>query len=172
MFGGKIMGSDTISSYLRAAAKDDHVKAVVFRVDSPGGSPFASDRIRHEAQLVMKKKPVVISMGSVAASGGYMISLSSSKICALPQTITGSIGVYGGKFVLKGLYEKAGIKKEVVKTSTYADMFSDYRKFSEAERIKYMSIMKNIYDFFIEETSKSRKMKTDEVDKVARGRVW
>lgn len=172
IFGNKIIGSDTISGYLKSAAKNNSVKAVVFRVNSPGGSPFASDRIRHEAELVLKKKPLVISMGDLAASGGYMISLSSSRICSLPQTITGSIGVYGGKFVLKGLYDKAGITKEVVKTTDYADMFSDYREFSISERKKYMSIMDNIYNFFIDETSKSRKMSVDEIEKIAKGRVW
>ncbi len=172
IFGNKIVGSKTISAYLRSAAKDNSVKAVVLRVNSPGGSPFASDKIRHESELVMKKKPLVISMGDLAASGGYMISLSSNKILSLPQTITGSIGVYGGKFVLKGLYDKAGITKEVLKTTKYADMFSDYRKFSDIEIKKYMNIMKNIYSFFIEETSKSRKMTLKEVEKVAKGRVW
>ncbi|MCK4889221.1 MAG: signal peptide peptidase SppA, partial [Candidatus Aminicenantes bacterium] len=171
-FGSEIMGSDTISKYLRSARKNKSVKGVVFRVDSPGGSPFASDRIRHEAELLMKEKPIVISMSDTAASGGYMISLSSSKILALPQTITGSIGVYGGKFVLKGLYDKVGINKEVVKTSKYANMFSDYRTFNAEERKKYMSVMENIYTLFITEAAKGRKIPASEIKKVAEGRVW
>lgn len=171
-FGSEIMGSDTISKYLRSARKNKSVKSVVLRVDSPGGSPFASDIIRHEAELLMKEKPVVISMSDTAASGGYMISLSSSKILALPQTITGSIGVYGGKFVLKGLYDKVGINKEVVKTSKYANMFSDYRTFNVEERKKYMSIMEDIYSLFITEAAKGRKVPISEIRKVAEGRVW
>lgn len=171
-FGNEIMGSDTISKYLRSARKNKSVKAVVLRVDSPGGSPFASDIIRHEAELLMKEKPVVISMSDTAASGGYMISLSSSKILALPQTITGSIGVYGGKFVLKGLYDKLGINKQVVKTSKYADMFSDYRTFNKEESKKYYSVMKNIYSLFITEAAKGRNVPVDEIKKVAEGRVW
>ena len=171
-FGSEIMGSETISKYIRYARKNKFVKGVVLRVDSPGGSPFASDIIRHEAELLMKEKPLIISMSDTAASGGYMISLSSSKIFALPQTITGSIGVYGGKFVLKGLYDKVGISKEVIKTSKYANMFSDYRAFNTEEREKYKSVMEDIYTLFINEASKGRKIPVDELKKVAQGRVW
>ncbi|MCK5222430.1 MAG: signal peptide peptidase SppA, partial [Candidatus Aminicenantes bacterium] len=171
-FGSEIMGSDTISKYIRYARKNKFVKGVVLRVDSPGGSPFASDIIRHEAELLMKEKPLIISMSDTAASGGYMISLSSSKIFALPQTATGSIGVYGGKFVLKGLYDKVGISKEVIKTSKYANMFSDYRAFNTEEREKYKSVMEDIYTLFINEASKGRKIPVDELKKVAQGRVW
>ncbi len=172
LFGSEIMGSDTVSKYLRASRKNKSVKAVVLRVDSPGGSPFASDIIRHEAELVMKEKPLIISMSDTAASGGYMISLSSSKIFALPQTITGSIGVYGGKFVLKGLYDKIGINKEVIKTSKFANMFSDYRTFNEEERGKYMSVMDDIYKLFVDEVSKNRDIPENDISKVAEGRVW
>jgi len=172
LFGNEIMGSDTISKYLRSARNNKSVKGVVFRVDSPGGSPFASDIIRHEAELLMKKKPLVISMSDTAASGGYMISLSSSKIYALPQTITGSIGVYGGKFVLKGLYDKVGINKEIVKTSKYANMFSDYRSFNQDEREKYKAIMQSIYDLFIEKASAGRNISEKEMRIIAEGRVW
>ena len=171
-FGNEIMGSDTVSKYLRAARKNKSVKGVVLRVDSPGGSPFASDIIRHEAELVMKEKPLIISMSDTAASGGYMISLSSSKIFALPQTITGSIGVYGGKFVLKGLYDKLGINKEVIKTSKFANMFSDYRTFNSEERNKYMSVMDDIYRLFVNEVIKGRNIPENEISKVAEGRVW
>ncbi|MEN8154157.1 MAG: signal peptide peptidase SppA [Acidobacteriota bacterium] len=171
-FGNEIMGSDSVSKYLRAARKNKSVKGVVLRVDSPGGSPFASDIIRHEAELVMKEKPLVISMSDTAASGGYMISLSSSRIFALPQTITGSIGVYGGKFVLKGLYDKLGVNKEVIKTSKFANMFSDYRTFNEEERKKYMSVMDDIYKLFVDEVVKGRKIPENEISNVAEGRVW
>lgn len=172
IFGGEILGSDTLVRHLRYARKNKSIKGVVLRVDSPGGSPFASDIVRHESEMLIKKKPLVISMGDLAASGGYMISLSSSKILSLPQSITGSIGVYGGKFVLKGFYDKLGVKKEIIKTSKFADFFSDYKEFTSEEREKYRNIMKSIYEFFIEETSKTRKMKIEDVKKVAEGRVW
>lgn len=170
--GNRVMGSDTVVKQLRYARKNPLVKAVVLRVDSPGGSPFASDAIRREAEITMKEKPVIISMSDLAASGGYMISMSSSKIFALPQTLTGSIGVVGGKFVLKDLYEKIGVKKVTLKTSPHADMFSDYREFSQKEQKIYVSIMKRIYDFFVEKVSIGRKMSPEKIEEVAQGRVW
>ncbi len=172
VFGNKIMGSDTIKKYLQSAREDKSVKCVVLRVDSPGGSPIASDVIRHEAELLMKEKPLVISMSDLAASGGYMISLSSSKIIALPQTITGSIGVYGGKFVLKGLYDKIGVNKEIITTSKYANFYSDYRKFNDEERKKYASIMDEIYKLFVNKTIKGRNLPAKDIKSIAEGRVW
>jgi protease-4 len=170
--GNKIIGSDSIVKLLRRCRKDSSVKAVILRVDSPGGSPVASDLIRREAELIMSKKPMIVSMSGVAASGGYFISMSSSKIFAFPQTITGSIGIYGGKFVLKGLYDKIGLKKEILSTSNYAGMFGDYKKFSEQERNKYFQIMKNFYNSFITKVSKFRKIDLLKMDQIARGRVW
>lgn len=172
LFGGEVLGSETVAAQLKAARKNRFVKAVVLRLDSPGGSALASDVIRREAELLAKEKPLVISMADLAASGGYWISMSSGKIMALPQTITGSIGVVAGKFVLKGLYDKAGINKEMVKTSKYAGMFTDYRKFNDDERKKLLGIMEYLYRSFLEVVAKSRNMKVEEVDKIARGRVW
>lgn len=172
IFGGDIMGADTVARQLKRVRKNPSIKAVVLRIDSPGGSVIASDVIRRQVELVAGKKPLVISMSDLAASGGYWLSMSSSEVMALPQTITGSIGVVAGKFVLKGLYDKIGVSKEIVKTSKYADMYSDYREFNKAERDKMMSMMQNIYRSFLEMVGKHRKMKPEEVDKVARGRVW
>ena len=172
LMGNNVMGAETVAKQLRWARKNPSVKAVVLRIDSPGGSGFASDFIRREAELLLKEKPLVISMSDLAASGGYMMALSSSKILALSQTITGSIGVYGGKFVLKGFYDMIGLKKEILKTSKYADMFSDYREFSKAEREKFIEFMKILYRTFVREVSKSRKLKIEAVEKIARGRVW
>jgi protease IV len=172
LMGGKILGSDSVAAQLRAARKNRFIKAVVLRIDSPGGSSVASDVIRREAELLAQKKPLVISMSDVAASGGYWISMSSEKIMALPQTITGSIGVISGKFVLKGLYDKVGITKEVVKTSQYADMFTDYRPFNDNERNKMNTMMNHMYDAFLQIVAQNRKMSKEDVDKVARGRVW
>jgi protease-4 len=145
---------------------------VVLRVDSPGGSAIASDAIRREAEQVAKEKPLVISMADLAASGGYWLSMSTPHVMALPQTITGSIGVIAGKFILKDLYDKIGIKKEIVKTSKYADMFWDNREFNQDEQDKMMAIMEHMYRLFLEKVSISRNMDIEEVDKIARGRVW
>jgi len=172
MFGGEVMGSDTVAAQLRAARENRFIKAVVLRVDSPGGSALASDVIRREAELLSKKKPLIISMADVAASGGYWLSMSGGTIMALPQTITGSIGVVAGKFVLKGLYDKVGITKEMLKTSRYAGMFSDYRKFDDEETQKIMGVMERIYDSFLEVTSEGRGIDKVDVDKIAQGRVW
>lgn len=172
VFGAEVLGSDTVVGYLKAAKRNRFVKAVVLRVDSPGGSALASDAIRREAEQVAKVKPLVISMSDLAASGGYWLSMSTPHVMALPQTITGSIGVIAGKFVLKNLYDKIGIKKEIVKTSKYADMFWDNREFNQDEQDKMMTLMEHMYQLFLEVVSKSRNMNTEEVDKIARGRVW
>ena len=144
----------------------------MLRVDSPGGSAVASDVILREAELLAQKKPLVISMSDLAASGGYWISLSAQNIFALPETITGSIGVISGKFVLKGLYDKIGINKEIVKTSEFAGMYSDYQPFSEAEKQKVLDDMQRIYEEFLKKVANNRKLTVADVDKIARGRVW
>ncbi len=172
IFGGDVLGADTVAAHLKMARKNPYIKAVVLRVDSPGGSASASDVIRREAELVAKVKPLIISMSDLAASGGYWLSMSGTKIFALPATITGSIGVVTGKFVLKGLYDKVGINKEMITTSKYAGMFTDYREFSPEERAKIMEMMNGIYQSFLEVVSKNRKLKVEDVDKIAKGRVW
>lgn len=172
LFGGDIMGSSTVAAQLKAARKNPSIKAAVLRIDSPGGSSAASEIIRREAELLANEKPLVISMSGMAASGGYWISMSSPTIMALPQTITGSIGVVTGKFVLKGLYDKIGINKEIVKTTQYADLFTDYRLFSENEKVKVKNMMEDVYRQFLEIVSQNRKMKIEEVDRIARGRIW
>lgn len=172
LFGGQILGSDSVARQLKSARKSRFVKAVVLRVDSPGGSALASEVIRREAQLLAKEKPLVISMSDLAASGGYWLSMSNGTIFSLPQTITGSIGVVTGKFILKGLYDKVGINKEMISTSKYAGMFTDYRKFTEVEAEKVKSMMTNIYNKFLSVVAEGRKMTNEDVDKIARGRVW
>jgi protease-4 len=172
LFGGDVLGAETLAEQLRQARNNYAVKAVVLRVDSPGGSAVASDVILREAELLAKQKPLVISMSDLAASGGYWISMSAQKIFAWPETITGSIGVISGKFVLKGLYDKLGINKEMVKTSEFAGMYSDYRPFSEREKQKVMGDMQRIYDEFLKKVSDNRKMTVPAVEQIARGRVW
>jgi protease-4 len=170
--GDMVIGSATVARQLKALRKDSSVKAVILRVDSPGGSPLASNVIAREADLLRKEKPLVVSMSDLAASGGYLISLPSSKILSLPQTITGSIGVLGGKFVLYELYEKIGIKKEVISTSEFADIFSDYRPFNRAERHKMKKLMEMTYRDFKKDVSENRPIEFSDVETAARGRAW
>ncbi len=172
LFGGDILGADTLAEQLRSARNNSVVKAVVLRIDSPGGSAVASDVILREAELLAQKKPLVISMSDTAASGGYWIALAAHKILAAPQTITGSIGVFSGKFVLKGFYDKIGVSKEIVQTSEYAAMYSDYRPFSEGERRIVLADMERVYADFLKKVAANRKMSEADVDKIARGRVW
>ena len=155
-FGGDFAGSDTVAGALRDARKDSDVKAIVLRVDSPGGSGTASDVIWREVVLAKKEKPVIVSMGDLAASGGYYISMASDYIVAQPTTITGSIGVFGGKFTLHGLYDKVGITKEILTRGQHADMFSEYRPWNDDERAKFHSMMKSFYDDFISRAAEGR----------------
>jgi protease IV len=172
LFGDKIMGSDTLVAQLRKLRKNTRIKGVLLRINSPGGSALASDLIAREAELLAKEKPLVVSMGGMAASGGYWMSMPASYIFSNRLTVTGSIGVLFGKFNLKGLYDKVGVTKETVKTSTYADIFSDYRSFTPKEREKITGMMQQLYDDFVNKVSGSRKMSYDEVHAVAQGRIW
>ena len=169
---GRVMGSDTIAEAFERAREDESIDAVVFRIDSPGGSDVASDVIWREATLTREKKPVVVSMADVAASGGYWIATASDTIVAEPTTVTGSIGIYAGKFNLKGLYDKIGVATDGVESSTNADFFSSSRSFTSEEREKLRRILESGYRAFLERVAKSRKKTTDEVDAVAQGRVW
>ena len=170
--GNTILGSETIIHYLNKIKNKKNIKALILRVDSPGGSSTASDLIKNKLDEISKKIPVVISMSDLAASGGYWISMSSKKIVAHQETITGSIGVLGGKFILKGLYDKIGLKKAIIKTTKFSDTFSDYRYLTEEEMNYFYNVIKRIYSKFIRIVAKNRKMKVEEVDKIAQGRVW
>jgi protease-4 len=122
--------------------------------------------------LARKAKPVVVSMGDVAASGGYYIAMAGDAIVAQPSTITGSIGVFGGKFTLRGLYEKIGITKEILTRGRNADLFSEYRPWDEEERAKFRGLMVSFYEEFIKKAAEGRKKTYQDVDAVAQGRVW
>ncbi len=169
---GRVMGSDTIAKAFRTVREDDSVDAVVFRIDSPGGSDVASDVIWREAMLTDAEKPVVVSMGNVAASGGYWIAMASDQIVAEATTITGSIGIYGGKFNLAGLYDKVGVSHDGVSSTPNADFFSDSRSFTEQERQRFRALLENGYDAFLERVATARGKTIEEVDALARGRVW
>ncbi|MEV0621266.1 signal peptide peptidase SppA [Nonomuraea sp. NPDC050404] len=170
--GGGAMGSDTISAALRAARRDEHVKAVVFRVDSPGGSYVASDTVWREVTLTRKVKPVIVSMGDLAASGGYFISMAADVIVAQPGTLTGSIGVYGGKPVVSDLMAKIGVSTEMVAEGANAGMFSTSRGFSPEQWERVNAWLDRIYDDFVNKVAKSRDLSRERTHELARGRVW
>lgn len=169
---GNIMGSESVSADLRRAREDSSIKAIILRVDSPGGSAVASEIIRREVQLAQKQKPVVVSMSDVAASGGYWIAMSANKIIADPGTLTGSIGVVFGKFNFSGLYGLLGLSTDQLTTSENATFLSEQRNFTPAQRETVQKFMREIYNNFTQGVAEGRKMKVDEVDKIARGRVW
>ncbi|YCK34736.1 signal peptide peptidase SppA [Actinomadura sp. ATCC 39365] len=170
--GGGAMGSDTISAALRAARRDEHVKAVVFRVDSPGGSYVASDTVWREVTLTRRVKPVIVSMGDLAASGGYFVSMGADVIVAQPGTLTGSIGVYGGKPVMTDLLQKIGINTELVADGVNAGMFSTARGFSPDQWDRVNGWLDRIYDDFVGKVAQSRDLTRERVHELARGRVW
>ncbi|MER5645595.1 signal peptide peptidase SppA [Streptosporangium sp. NPDC002524] len=171
--GGGAMGSDTICAALRAARRDDNVKAVVFRVDSPGGSYTASDAIWREVVLTRKAgKPIVISMGDLAASGGYMVSMAADAIVAQPGTLTGSIGVFGGKAVIGGLLEKIGVSSEIVGEGANSGMLSPSHAFSEAQWARVNAWLDRVYDDFVNKVAEGRGLSRERAHELAKGRVW
>jgi len=169
---GFIMGSDSVSSDLRQARLDDSIKAIVFRVDSPGGSAVASDIIGREVELAAKSKPVVVSMSDVAGSGGYWIAMSGTKIVADGDTLTGSIGVVLGKLNISGLYQMVGLSTDQVQTSDNATIFSDQQNFTPAQSQKVQAMMRSLYDDFCKGVATGRHMKVERVNEIGRGRVW
>ena len=171
--GDQSIGSDTLAKALYDAGADKSIKAVVLRVDSPGGSGLASDIIWHAVEATNQKKPVVVSMSDVAASGGYYISASASKIIAQPSTITGSIGVLAGKPVMRGFYDWLGISNEYVLRGKTAGMFRETEKFSDDERAKFEDWIKTTYyQDFVPKVAKGRNKDAQYVDSVGQGRVW
>ena len=171
--GEQSIGSDTLAKALNDAAADKTIKAVGLRVDSPGGSGLASDIIWHAVEAANQKKPVVVSMGDVAASGGYYISASAAKIIAQPSTITGSIGVVAGKPVMRGFYDWLGISNQYVLRGKNAGMFRETEKFSDDERAKFEDWIKTTYyQDFVPKVAQGRHKDPKDVDAVGQGRVW
>jgi protease-4 len=172
-FGGEqSVGSDTVVKAIQDARDDTSVKAIVLRVDSPGGMIYPSDLIWNAVESAKQKKPVVISMGDLAASGGYYISMSAHRILAQPSTLTGSIGVFAGKPVMNGFYEWIGISSEYVLRGKNAGMFRETEKFTQEERTKFEDGMKRFYGDFIRKVADGRKRDVEYVDSIAQGRVW
>lgn len=153
-------------------AKDDDVKAVVLRVNSPGGSAFGSEQIWHAVKTLKEKKPVIVSMGDYAASGGYYISCAADYILAEPTTLTGSIGIFGMIPNIKGLTDKIGITFDVVKTNKYSDIGNMSRELSNDERSLIQMSVNQGYDLFIKRCAEGRNMSIDKLEKIAEGRVW
>jgi protease-4 len=170
--GAEMMGSETIADQFQRARSDDSVKAVVVRVDSPGGVAYSSEVIRHELELTRQVKPVVVSMSDVAASGGYWLAMSADRIIAEPGTITGSIGVLMGKFNMQGLYEKLGLSTDYVATTSNSTLEYPFQNFTPEQREVELRNMRETYLDFLEGVASGRHMKVEDVDKIAQGRVW
>lgn len=167
------IGSEKISREIRKARLDKDVKAIVFRVNSPGGSALASDVIWREVILAKKEKPFIVSMGDVAASGGYLISCAADTIVAEPTTITGSIGVFGILFNAEKFFKnKLGITFDQVKIGEFADLGNYTRPLTNSERAIIQNEINRIYDDFTQKVANGRKMKQEDVKKIAEGRVW
>lgn len=169
---GQTLGSKTISRAIRQAREEGNVRAIVLRVNSGGGSVFASDDIWREVSRTVGVKPIVVSFGDVAASGGYYIAAVADSIFALPSTVTGSIGVIYGKLVLDSLYDKLGMDKEVLTRGEFADMFDMTDPFDARERELIRSQLERAYNRFVELVAEGRDLTPDSVDAIARGRVW
>jgi protease-4 len=172
---GAILGSDTLVQQIRKVRDDNSVKAIILRVDSPGGSSVASDVIWRELMITRDQKPsrpLIASMSDLAASGGYYISMPAQAIVAQPATLTGSIGVYMGKLALGGTMSKIGVGTETVTSGANADIYSPFEPFDEAGRERLQEHIQGFYETFVDKASKSRKTTPEKIDAVAQGRVW
>ena len=171
--GSDTLSADTVAKAFRSAAADSDVRAIVFRVDSPGGSYVASDTVWREVKRARNAgKPVVASMGGVAASGGYFVSMAADRIIAEPGTLTGSIGVYSGKFVLAGLWDKLGVHWDELQAGANAGAESPNHDFTDAQWQRFQSSLDHIYADFTRRVADDRKLAPAKLDDVARGRVW
>jgi protease-4 len=172
---GPVLGSDTLAGYIRKVRDAQDIKGVVLRIDSPGGSAVASDMLWRELVLMRDakpEKPFVVSMSDLAASGGYYLAMAAPQIVAEPGTLTGSIGIFGGKVVTGGVFAKLGANIEGVSQGKNADMNSPSRPYSDSERAKVGEQLQAFYDQFVERVAASRHMTPERVDAIAQGRVW
>jgi protease-4 len=172
---GAVLGSDTLIEYIRQARKDSRVRAIVLRVDSPGGSAAASDAIWRELMIAKNERadrPLVVSMSDLAASGGYYIAMPAQVIVAQPSTLTGSIGIFGGKFVTGGLYQKLGARIESTSIGKHAEIDSPARPYNAEELRKLQEQLQAFYDQFVEKVADARRSSPEKIDAIAQGRVW
>jgi protease-4 len=172
LFGESGVGSETIRRAIRMAERDDNVKAIVIRIDSPGGSALASEAMYQSVRRVAETKPVIISIGGMAASGGYYLAVAGDHIIADPAAIVGSIGVVGGKLVLSGLYEKLGLTTATFARGQNANLFSDSEEWDNRQRRMVRDWMTNTYDQFTDRVMSTREGKIQDIDAVARGRIF
>lgn len=173
MSGSAGLGSDTVTAAFRAAIEDTEVKAILFRVDSPGGSYVASDTIWRETLRAKEAgKPVVVSMGNVAGSGGYFVAMSADKIVAQPGTITGSIGVLAGKMLTGGLWEKVGVSWDEVHTSENATLWTATHDYSPKQWVQFQQWLDRVYDDFTTKAAQGRNLPKEKILEVAKGRIW
>ena len=171
--GRRSMGSDSIARAFRRAADDDEVKAIIFRIDSAGGSYVASDVIRREVSRARRRgKPVIVSMGDVAGSGGYFVAAPADRIVAQPATLTGSIGVAGGKVVIKGLSEKLGVSWDHVAGNRNATFWSAVQDYDPGQQRRLDGLLDAVYDDFVSKVAEGRNLSREQVSAAARGRVW
>ncbi|MEX3771129.1 signal peptide peptidase SppA, partial [Mycolicibacterium fortuitum] len=171
--GNSNAGGDTIAAALREAAADDNVSAIVLRVDSPGGSVSGSETIWREVVRIRERgKPIVASMGAVAASGGYYVSMAADEIVANAGTITGSIGVVTGKLVSRELKDKLGVASDSLRTNPNADAWSSNAPFTDEQHAQIETETELLYTDFISRVADGRKLSVEQVDEVARGRIW
>ncbi|HET8550263.1 MAG TPA: signal peptide peptidase SppA [Bryobacteraceae bacterium] len=176
--GGDALGSEeafTSGAFIRQVrevAKDASIRGVILRVDSPGGDAIASDEILREVKLLRDKKPLVISMSDAAASGGYYVSMTGDPMIAYPNTYTGSIGIVYGKLTLRGLYDKLGITKDIITRGRHAAIDSDYMPPNEAAKAKLSEVMDLFYREFVSKAAQSRRVKYEQLEPLAQGRVW
>jgi protease-4 len=157
---------------LDRAAADSRVKGIVVRIDSPGGAALASDDIYHVIKKAARRKPVIVSMANLAASGGYYIAMPGDRVFADPATITGSIGIFGGKADLSGLYEKIALTKELYTRGKFSGMMSSIRPFTEEERAKYLSQLEAFYGHFVDLVAGNRSLPADSINHLGQGQVW
>jgi len=172
---GAIAGSDTLIEYIRQARRDSSVRAIVLRIDSPGGSTTASDAIWRELVITKTERadrPLVVSMSDLAASGGYYIAMPAQVIVAQPSTLTGSIGIFGGKFVTGGVYEKLGAHIESTSVGRHAEINGPAKPYNPEEVKKLQEQLQSFYDQFVERVAESRHSTPEKIDALAQGRVW
>jgi protease IV len=172
---GHVMGSDSLVKQIREIRADRSIRAIVLRVDSPGGGSTASDVIWRELMISKsgnQARPLIVSMSDVAASGGYYLAMAGDVIVAQPGTLTGSIGIYTGKFVTAGTLGKVGANVESVADGRHAEIYSPDRPFNAEERGKMMESMQAFYDQFVEKVAEARHTTPEKIDQVAQGRVW
>jgi protease IV len=172
---GAVTGSETLVEYIRQARKDPSIRSIVLRVDSPGGSVAASDAIWRELTITRNERadrPLVVSMSDLAASGGYYIAMPAHVIVAQPSTLTGSIGIFGGKLVTGGLYEKIGARIGSTSIGRHAEMESPARPYNADELRKVQEQLQAFYDQFVEKVAESRHTTPEKIDAIAQGRVW